>query len=373
MSPSKLDTIGPSCRSVQPAADIRNADTRDIDAIFATAGLVRGLRGKASSRAHARKAEKIDRAAPEELSPPVPESQIAANGVHWLRVPGWDFPWLWSGFSTRLGGMSRVYAPEDAPGELNLGFTADDDREAVAANRRLLAEAVTGSASTPLVSLRQFHSNLVVRTTVADGSRTLPRKADGHFTTDPGLLLAVQTADCVPVLVADRRLKAVGAFHAGWRGTVKRIVETGVGRMRIELGSRPEDLVAAIGPAISQCCYAVGEEVLSEFESQFRYGRELFREVFDSDVVRTRYPMLFLTQRAPGHSPIGPSLHVDLIEANRRQLLDAGLAEKSIQVIGGCTQCRPDLFFSYRGTRGRTGRMMAVIGVATKNRPASKR
>jgi YfiH family protein len=175
------------------------------------------------------------------------------------------------------------------------------------------------------------------------------------------------------VLVADRRLKAVGAFHAGWRGTVKRIVETGVGRMRIELGSWPEDLVAAIGPAISQCCYAVGEEVLSEFESQFRYGRELFREVFDSDVVRTRYPMLFLTQRAPGHSPIGPSLHVDLIEANRRQLLDAGLAEKSIQVIGGCTQCRPDLFFSYRGTRGRTGRMMAVIGVATKNRPASKR
>ena len=346
-----------------------DGEFRDIDALFATAGLVRSLRGKANSRTRARK---IDRAAPEDLSPPAPTPRIAANGVQWLPVPGWDFPWLWSGFSTRRGGGSRSYALEAAPGELNLGFTVEDPQETVAVNRGLLAEAVTGDASTPLVAIRQFHSNLVVRTTAADAARHIPRKADGHFTTDPGLLLAVQTADCVPVLVADRRLRAVGAFHAGWRGTLRRIVESGVGRMRLELGSRPRDLVAAIGPAISQCCYAVGEEVLSEFESQFPYGRELFREVYDSDVVRTRYPMLFLTQRAPGHSPIGPSLHVDLIEANRRQLLDAGLTARSIRVIGGCTQCRPDLFFSYRGTRGRTGRMMAVIGVAAKKPPRLK-
>jgi YfiH family protein len=186
-------------------------------------------------------------------------------------------------------------------------------------------------------------------------------------------LLGVQTADCIPVLVADRKRRAVGAFHAGWRGTVKRIVETGVGRMRLEFGSRPQDLVAAVGPGIGQCCYAVGEEVLSEFESQFTYGRDLFREVYDSDAVRTRYPMLFLTQRAPGHSPIGPNLHVDLIEANRRQLLDAGVPARSIQVAGGCTQCQPELFFSHRGSRGHAGRMMAVIGAheVQKNRPAS--
>ena len=73
--------------------------------------------------------------------------------------------------------------------------------------------------------------------------------------------------------------------------------------------------------------------------------------------------MLFLTQRAPGHSPIGPSLHVDLIEANRRQLLSAGLAPKSIQIVGGCTQCHPDLFFSHRGSHGHAGRMMAAIGI----------
>jgi copper oxidase (laccase) domain-containing protein len=107
----------------------------------------------------------------------------------------------------------------------------------------------------------------------------------------------------------------------------------------------------------------VGEEVFSEFESQFSYGRELFHEVFSSDPVKTRYPMLFLTQRAPGHSPIGPSLHVDLVEANRRQLLDCGLRARSIQVVGGCTQCQGELFFSHRASHGHTGRMMAVIGV----------
>ena len=115
-----------------------------------------------------------------------------------------------------------------------------------------------------------------------------PLEADGLMTDEPGLLLGVQTADCIPVLVADRKRRAVAAFHAGWRGTVKRIVETGVGRMRLEFGSRPEDLIAAIGPGIGPCCYAVGEEVLSEFESQFAYARELFREVYDADPVRTQ-------------------------------------------------------------------------------------
>ncbi len=207
----------------------------------------------------------------------------------------------------------------------------------------------------------------------ADAARTQPRKADGQMTDEPGILLAIQTADCIPVLVADRKRRAVAAFHAGWRGTVKRIVESGIGHMRLAFGSRPEDLVAAIGPGIGLCCYAVGEEVLSEFESQFSYARELFCDVYDVDPVRKKYPMLFLTQRAPGHSSIGPSLHVDLIEANRRQLLAAGLRPESIQIVGGCTQCHGELFFSHRASRGHAGRMMAVIGIreAQKSRPRS--
>ncbi len=271
--------------------------------------------------------------------------------------------WLWHGFSTRKGGASRAYCAEGADSELNLGFTASDERAVVAENRRLLAEAITGDTTTPMVTLCQVHSNLVVRVAALDAGRGQPQRGDGLMTDEPGLLLAVQTADCIPVLVADRKRRVVAAFHAGWRGTVKRIVETGVGRMRLEFGCRPEDLVAAIGPGIGACCYAVGDEVLSSFESQFVYGRKLFREVYDSDPVRLKYPMLFLTQRAPGHSPIGPSLHVDLVEANRRQLLDAGLKPEAIRTVGGCTSCQQELFFSHRGAQGFAGRMMSVIGI----------
>jgi hypothetical protein len=294
---------------------------------------------------------------------------VVPNGVQWLPVPGWDrsgrekTSWLWHGFSTRKGGVSRAYCAEGAAGELNLGFTAADDRDAVAQNRRLLAEAVTGNAATPLVTIRQFHSNVLIIASAGDAEQERPWKADGLMTDEPGLLLAVHTADCIPVLVADRKRRAVAAFHAGWRGTVKRIVETGIGRMRLEFGSRPEDLIAAIGPGIGACCYAVQEELLSSFESQFDYARDLFREVYDSDPVRTKYPMLFLTQRAPGHSPIGPSLHLDLMEANRRQLLAAGLKSSAIQSIGGCTSCQADLFFSHRASQGHAGRMLSVIGI----------
>lgn len=336
----------------------------EIDALFSAAGLVRNRRSSSSSVA---RPPRLPRTTAEELSVPEPPPRIAVNGVEWLPVGGWEKTgWLWHGFSTRRGGCSTAYSVEGAngrKGELNLGFTDADDRKIVARNRRLLAEAITADPATPLVSLRQFHSNLVIVAGAQDAQRERPRKADGLMTAEPGVLLAIQTADCLPVLVADRKRRVVAAFHAGWRGTVKRIVETGVGRMRLEFGSRPEDLVAAIGPGIGACCFAVGEEVLSSFESQFPYGRELFREVYSADAVRTKYPMLFLTQRAPGHSPIGPALHLDLVEANRRQLLSAGLKPRSIKFTGGCTSCQPELFYSHRASQGHAGRMMSVIGI----------
>lgn len=344
-----------SSRSIPTKSSVQG-----IDALFAIGGLVRSRR--ASSGPIVRTAHP-DRVAPEEITPAAPQPVVAPNGVPLLQVPQWSkLRWLWHGFSTRLGGVSRAYCIEDAPGELNLGFTPADDRETVMQNRRLLLEAVTGDGATRLITVRQFHSNLVV---IACGgeSNEQPRKADGVITAEPGLLLAIQTADCIPVLVADRKQRVVAAFHAGWRGTVSRIVESGVGKMRLEFGSRPEDLIAAIGPGVGACCYAVGEEVLSEFESQFTYAPALFREVYDSDPIKTKYPMLFLTQRAPGHSPIGPSLHLDLIEANRRQLLDAGVKPRAIHFVGGCTSTHTKLFFSHRASRGHAGRMMSVIGV----------
>jgi polyphenol oxidase len=293
-----------------------------------------------------------------------PACETAANRVQWCRTPGWErFEWLWHGFSTRVGGASIAYRGENGQGELNLGFTPDDDRQTVIRNRSLLAEAVTGSAETPMATIRQIHSNIVVVVDRADASGKSPQKADGLMTSEPGLLLAVQTADCIPVLVADRRRRVVAGFHAGWRGTVQRIVEAGVGRMRLEYGSRPQDLVAAIGPGIGLCCYAVGEEVLSAFESQFAYARRLFLEIEGPDPVRARYPAMFLNQRAPGHAPKARGLHLNLAEANRRQLLAAGLKSRSIQLAGGCTSCHPDLFFSHRASGGRAGRMMSVIGI----------
>jgi polyphenol oxidase len=354
----------PTSSSALKAVDLRLSKT----------GLARTKRRQSSPRPRKTRAQdtRFERNVPEELITPASLPRHAANGVEWLPVPGWDFPWLWAGFSTRKGGLSRAYSIDGAPGELNLGITASDDRETVLGNRRLFAEAITSKASTPLISLRQFHSNRIVHAAAADAARKQPHKADGQVTDEPGFLLAIQTADCIPVLVADRKRRAVAAFHAGWRGTLKRIVESGVGSMRLAFGSRPQDLVAAIGPGIGLCCYAVGEEVLSEFDSQFSYAHELFREVYDTDPVRRKYPMLFLTQRAPGHSPIGPSLHVDLIEANRRQLLSAGLAPASIQIVGGCTQCHPDLFFSHRGSRGHAGRMMAAIGIREARKHRSR-
>ena len=346
-----------------PASQSSQA-VKALDTLYSEAGLVRNLRGKAAGVTTRLRKERMERVVADELRLPAPDPRVAKNGVQYLPVAEWErLGWLWNGFSTRRGGLSRAYCAEDAAGELNLGFTASDPRDTVVRNRRLLAEAVTGSAETPLVTVKQIHSSVLVLSGAEGVAREQPCKGDGLMTSEPGILLGVQTADCIPVLVADRKRRVVAAFHAGWRGTVKRIVETGVGRMRLEFGARPEDLIAAIGPGIGACCYAVGEEVLSSFESQFAYGRELFCEVYDSDPVRKKYPMLFLTQRAPGHSPIGPSLHLNLIEANRRQLLAAGLKAKSIQVVGGCTNCRPDLFFSHRASQGHAGRMMSVIGI----------
>lgn len=217
-----------------------------------------------------------------------------------------------------------------------------------------------GAASLwPLVTLRQIHSD-VIRS--ADSIPEESLSGDGLITATPGLLLGIQTADCLPVILVDARRHVIGVFHAGWRGTVQRIVEKGVGEMHRLFGSNPRDIKAAIGPGIQGCCYEVGEEVRIKFESQFGYGAKLFREVKDSDPVREKYPLLFLTARAPGHGELPRKIFLDLVEANRRQLLAAGVPAKSIETSPLCTNCHPELLFSYRGEKGKTGRMLAVAG-----------
>jgi len=296
-----------------------------------------------------------------------PES-IQLNIIHVQQLS--KLPWLVHGFSTRVGGFSKAYGK----GSLNLGFTADDSRTAVERNRAAFLNQVGAATKQsdaaakrnkesklwPLVALRQIHSDIIH---LIDSPPESPLVGDGLITSTSVLLLAIQTADCLPVILVDSKRHAVGVFHAGWRGTFKRIVEKGVGEMRRFFDSRPRDLHAAIGPGIHGCCYAVGEEVRAKFESQFAYAGKLFREVKDSDPVREKYPLLFLTARAPGHSELPKRIFLDLVEANRQQLLSVGVLARNIEASDLCTNCRTDLLFSYRGEKGRTGRMMGVVGV----------
>jgi YfiH family protein len=273
-----------------------------------------------------------------------------------------SFPWLIHGFSTRPGGFSTVYGGRS----VNLGLTPQDARAAVEKNREKFLRqlgAISKGRAWPLVTLRQIHSDLIHCVSEKSPASKSALAGDGLITQTSGILLAILTADCLPVILVDTKRHAVGVFHAGWRGTVKRIVEKGVGEMHRRFDTSPGDLRAAIGPGVHGCCYNVGPEVRTQFESQFEYGRQLFREVEESDPVREKYPLLFLTARAPGHSELPKQIFLDLVEANRRQLLAAGVAAKHISASPLCTSCHTDLLFSYRAERGVTGRMMAVAGI----------
>jgi hypothetical protein len=204
------------------------------------------------------------------------------------------------------------------------------------------------------------HSDLVHR---VDALPEKPLIGDGVITGTPGLLLAVETADCLPIVLVDPEHRAVGVFHAGWRGTLKRIVEKGVGAMRGAFLSEPARMKAAIGPGIGACCYEVGEEVREQFQSQFSYAAELFEERTERDPVREKYPLMFMSVRPLGHTEQARKTYLDLSAANRRQLLDAGLQEGNIGAVELCTACRTDLFFSYRAEKGQTGRQMGVAGI----------
>ncbi len=295
------------------------------------------------------------------LVPPLAaQNRTSFSRLKTLQAPALkQIPWLVHGFSTRSGGFTSVYGRKT----LNLGFTKDDSRDNVEKNRtRLLLSigAADGRRPWPLVSLRQIHSDLIH---VIQSPEPARLTGDGLITNAPGIALAVMTADCLPVLLVDRKNRAVGAFHAGWRGTVQRIAEKGLGIMHREFDTRPQDVLAAIGPGIHYCCYEVGEELREQFRSQFAYADDLFHEVKHFDLVHEKYPLLFMNMRAPGHGDQCIKLHLDLREANRRQLLDAGVPKNQITALDHCTSCDPSMFFSHRAEKGRTGRMMAVIGI----------
>jgi len=223
-------------------------------------------------------------------------------------------------FSTRLGGVS-----EGAFESLNLGILTDDDPERVVENRRRLSDAVEADPETATMAW-QVHGNTVTeaqpRGIVA---RMVFERCDGLWSDRPGQAMVLLTADCYPVAiarVAESGRVGLCLLHVGWRGLLADIVAAGVA----ELGDGP--LAAVVGPGIGPCCYEVGEEV-----------SEPFRTRFGADVV--------------------PDRHLNLAEATERALREAGV--QTIERTGHCTACEPELFFSHRRDRGRTGRQ-GVIG-----------
>ena len=304
---------------------------------------------------------------------------VSRDGLAWLEsVRLSKLPWLVHAFSTRRGGASRV--PSTG---LNLGFTEWEGREQVEQNRRRFLRQI-GAQDFSLASVRQVHSShaFVVAAGgtgqieyqlcgVPSAEQAAPSApaGDALMTAETGLLLAVRTADCLPVLLVDPKQRVVATVHAGWRGALARIIEKAVGDMRLAFGSDPQQLLAVLGPSIRACCYEVGEEVVEAFHGRFASAEPFFRTLpHRPEAATDRHSILFLSAHPPGHAPEQvPAAHLDLVAVAQHQLTSAGVASSQISVADYCTACRTDLFFSHRKEGGHTGRQMAAIGIRPGN------
>lgn len=188
----------------------------------------------------------------------------------------------------------------------------------------------TRSASPPVdVTLRQVHSDIVRN---ARGLRDREAEGDALVTDEIGLAIGVRTADCVPILLLDQKQRAVSTVHAGWRGTAAQIVSQAIRSLQAEFRSQPDDIFAAIGPCIRQCCYEVGPEVGERFSESYR---------------------------AP--SKCAGKWQLDLAGANRAQMVESGISSDRIFDLGGCTVCLAGDFFSFRREPDEPGRMISSI------------
>lgn len=237
------------------------------------------------------------------------------------------------GFTTRHEGVSRQ--PYNS---LNLGTGTFDSPHNVQGNRSILARAFSSRAER-LVTVTQVHGTdlLVIDTPNPDYNHFLKLECDGLITNQPGIMIGVCVADCVPILLLDPKKQVIAALHAGWKGTAGEICRKGVEALVGMFGSGPGDILAAIGPAIGRCCYEVDAPVLEAFRKSGA-GAECFDQL-----------------------PTPGKWRLDLAAANYRQLLAAGLSDANIETTPLCVSCEHDLFFSHRRDEGETGRQMGFI------------
>ncbi len=241
-----------------------------------------------------------------------------------------NLPGLHHGFSTRHGGRGAAC--------LNLGLVAWDNPARVEENRgRLLAALSLQNAR--LATLSQIHSDQVRILDAKAEEWNSASTGDAMATCCTGIALGIQTADCLPVLIADPDTGAVAAAHAGWRGTLARILSKTIAKMCFAFGSEPSRLLVAIGPGIRSCCYQVGPEVVGLFKLEFPGTSSLYSRMTESG-----------------------GFALDLRRALDVQFIESGIDPDKVWDLGACTRCRPGEFFSYRGEGPRSGRMMGVIG-----------
>ncbi len=263
-----------------------------------------------------------------------------SDGVRALVCAALEQDGFVNGFSTRMGGVSEM--PANA---LSLAGFNEDAAENILENRRRFLKLFPGHWE--LAGCWQVHGADVRVVQTADEAKPAENQlgetifCDVIVSNAEGVLAAVKTADCVPILLGDPVSGAFAAVHAGWRGTLAGAVVVGVERLAKEYDARPENLRIAIGASAGPCCYEVGSEVIDAFTEQFLDGEKLF------------------TETRPGHA------RVDLLKANHDQLQSAGVLPERIHTAPICTMCRTDLFFSYRKEKslhGKVGRLMAVVG-----------
>lgn len=264
------------------------------------------------------------------------------GGITYLTFPALEeLPGFVHCFSTRLGGVSRgIYA------SMNLSFTRGDEAEAVTENFRRLSAAL-GFHPEDIVASNQTHTSNVRVVGREDRGNGVTRPGayqdvDGMITNIPGVVLATFYADCVPLYFVDPVKRAVGLSHSGWRGTAAKIGAVTVRKMQETYGSRPEDIYGAIGPSICQDCYEVSEDVIEEFRDAFpeKDWKNLFYRKENG-----RYQL-------------------NLWEANRRIMEEAGLLPGHISLPGICTCCNPEFLFSHRASKGKRGNLGAFLGIA---------
>jgi YfiH family protein len=257
------------------------------------------------------------------------------SGVITLKCRAFDeIPWLRYGFSTRHGGVSQ--------GEwASLSFSYQKESEAIVDENFRRFCAANGLPFESLALTHQTHTaNVAVLGAEYKnkGRERSLRDTDGIVSAEQGLGLICFTADCVPILLVDPKAKVIGAVHAGWRGTVASIAREAVQKM-VALGADPAEMMAAIGPSIGPCHFEVGPEVQAEFTA--RFGEAL----------------PFLPSQREGHSMI------DLWQANRLVLLEAGLQNDRIFTANLCTYCNNSTFYSHRYTNGRRGSLIGAISM----------